>query len=92
MARYSVEFSKRVAKDLRGIPKKEVELILAKIRDLSEEPFPPASKKLKGDQLFRIRIGNYRVIYEIRDQLLVVFVVKVGAKPHGGLIFSNLSL
>jgi len=78
MARYSVEFSKRVAKDLRGIPKKEVELILAKIRDLSEEPFPPASKKLKGDQLFRIRIGNYRVIYEIRDQLLVVFVVKVG--------------
>jgi mRNA interferase RelE/StbE len=78
MAQFKVEFSKRVAKDLRGIPKKEVEAILLKIRDLAEEPLPPAAKKLKGDELFRIRIGNYRVIYEIRGQSLVVFVVKVG--------------
>ncbi len=78
MARYSVEFSKRVAKDLRGIPGNEVKLILAKIRGLAEEPLPPAAKKLKGNELFRIRIGNYRVIYEIRNDRLVVFVVKVG--------------
>ena len=78
MARYSVEFSKRVAKDLRGIPGNEVKFILAKIRGLAEEPLPPAAKKLKGNELFRIRIGNYRVIYEIRNDRLVVFVVKVG--------------
>lgn len=78
MARYSVEFSKRVRKDLRGLPKKDVESILEKISDLAEEPLPVNAKKLKGNELFRIRIGVYRVIYEIRDEQLVVFVVKVG--------------
>ncbi|MDF1741427.1 MAG: type II toxin-antitoxin system RelE/ParE family toxin [Verrucomicrobiales bacterium] len=78
MAQYNVAFSKRVRKDLRGLPKKDVESILEKVGNLADEPLPPNAKKLKGDELYRIRIGVYRVIYEIRDKELIVFVVKIG--------------
>jgi mRNA interferase RelE/StbE len=47
---------------------------------LSENPRPPESKKLTNDESHRIRVGNYRVIYDIRDAVLVVLVLKVGKR------------
>jgi mRNA interferase RelE/StbE len=77
MASYSVEFSANVRKDFQKIPHAEAERILVKIHDLAVTPRPPGSKKLKGEELYRIRIGAYRVVYEIEDQRLVVFIVRV---------------
>jgi len=77
MESYSVEFSANVRKDFRKIAKADAARILKKIQDLSVVPRPPGSKKLKGEELFRIRIGAYRVIYEIEDARLVVFIVRV---------------
>jgi mRNA interferase RelE/StbE len=78
MASYRIEISKRVRKDFRLIPKKDAERILLEIQKLADEPQPVQSKKLKGEDLYRLRIGVYRVIYEIIDDRLIITVVKVG--------------
>ena len=78
MASYKVEFSKRVRKDFRKISEHDANRILSKIKALAREPLSAHSKKLKGGELFRIRIGNYRVIYSIEDEKMLVFVVKLG--------------
>ena len=78
MAKYRLTFKKSVAKDLRGLPKKDVARILKSIQLLSEEARPQECEKLSGQDRYRIRQGVYRIIYEIHDDVLTVVVVKVG--------------
>lgn len=78
MASFKVSVKQSVAKDLRRIPKKEVARILERIESLAMEPRPPGAEKLSGQEKYRIRQGVYRIIYEIRDEELVVVIVKVG--------------
>lgn len=77
-ARYEIRFLPSVRKDLRGIPRPAVRRILAAIDQLAEHPRPPASKKLTGLDLYRIRVGIYRIVYEIDDREFTIAVVKVG--------------
>lgn len=77
MARYKLVVRESVSKDLKGIPKKDVRRILAAIEALAAEPRPPGIKKLSGQERYRLRSGNYRVLYEIEDDRLIVCVVKV---------------
>lgn len=77
-ARYEIRFLPSVRKDLRGIPRPAVRRILAAIDQLAEHPRPPASKKLTGLDLYRIRVDVYRILYEIHDYELIIAVVKVG--------------
>jgi mRNA interferase RelE/StbE len=78
MGRYKIIFRKSVAKDLRTIPNQDLRRILASIDSLSDEPRPPGIEKLAEQKKHRIRQGDYRIIYEITDDELVVIVVKVG--------------
>jgi mRNA interferase RelE/StbE len=78
MEKYRIVFRKSVARDLRPIPTKDLRKILAIIESLSEEPRPSGIEKLSGQDRYRLRQGNYRVIYEINDKEVVVAVVKVG--------------
>jgi mRNA interferase RelE/StbE len=78
MGRYKIVFRKSVAKDLRRIPNQDLRRILATVDLLSEEPRPSGIEKLSGQEKYRIRQGNYRIIYEIKDDEVVVVVVKVG--------------
>jgi mRNA interferase RelE/StbE len=78
MAPYRLEFARSIRRDLKKIEKKEVRGILSAIESLAGNPRPARAKKLTNQELFRIRIGNYRVIYEIHDDRLVVLVLKVG--------------
>ena len=77
-ARYRVIIKKPVAKDLKGIPKKDVRRILSSINALADDPRPAATKKLSGQERYRLRQGNYRILYEIEDDRLIVCVVRVG--------------
>ena len=77
-ARYEIRFLPSVRKDLRGIPRPAVGRLLKAIDQLAEHPRPPASKKLTSRDLFRIRVGVYRIVYEIHDYELIITVVKVG--------------
>jgi len=77
MAKYKITFKKSVAKDLRNIPKKDVGRILEKVDTLAENPRAESCIKLSGSDKYRVRQGLYRIVYEIRDDVLVVNVVKV---------------
>ncbi len=78
MASYELVFRKSVTKDLRLLPNKDVKRILDRIRALAADPRPAGCEKLSGQERFRIRQGNYRIIYELEDFRLIVLVVKIG--------------
>lgn len=79
MAKYTIEYSKSVKKDLRKIDKSNLKVIVEKIYSLVEEPRNNGSIKLSGTRnLYRVRSGDYRIIYEIKDEVLIVLVVKIG--------------
>ncbi len=78
MARYKLLFKASVTKDFRHIPKQDVAAILQRIDDLANDPRPNGCEKLSGQERYRARQGNYRIIYEIIDEQLVVTVVKIG--------------
>ena len=78
MARYRIVFKQSVAKDFRQIPKKDIQRILRRINDLTDDPRPAGVEKLTGDGKFRIRQGNYRILYAIDDDIITVTIVKVG--------------
>jgi mRNA interferase RelE/StbE len=78
MASYRLAFKSSVARDLRAIPNADVARLLARIQALAENPRPPGCEKLSGLPRYRIRQGVYRIVYEIRDDVLLVLVVKVG--------------
>jgi len=78
MASYRLAFKSSVARDLRAIPNADVARLLARIQAFAENPRPPGCEKLSGLPRYRIRQGVYRIVYEIRDDVLRVLVVKVG--------------
>lgn len=76
---YQIEFTKGALKQLKKLPTDIKELIDSKILELADEPRPSGVKKLQGnDSLYRIRVNDYRVIYQIQDDVLLVTVVKAG--------------
>ena len=78
MAQFDLEFAPSVKKDLKKIHKSEVPRILQAIDQLQNDPKPLGSKKLINEELYRIRLGVYRIVYEIQENKLVVLIVKVG--------------
>ena len=78
MASYRIVFKKSVAKDLRQFPKKDIQRILKRIDSLKEDPRLAGAEKLSGDEKYRIRQGNYRILYMIEDEIITVTIVKVG--------------
>jgi mRNA interferase RelE/StbE len=69
MASYKVTFKASVAKDLKRLDRLAVRRVLKAVEALEENPFPPSSKKLIGSEhTFRIRVGDYRVIYIVNKQ------------------------
>jgi mRNA interferase RelE/StbE len=78
MAAYSIFFKDSVRKDLDAIPKSDLQRIIERIASLAENPRPTGCEKLSDQEKYRVRQGNYRIIYSIQDTQLTVWVVKVG--------------
>lgn len=78
MASYRLVIKPSAAKEIEALPKPDRRRVVAKILSLSRDPRPPGCEKLSGHDQYRLRQGNYRILYEIRDLVLVVVVVKVG--------------
>lgn len=76
MEEYRVLFRRSVRKDLDTIPKKDVVRIMRRIETLTRDPRPPGCEKLSGQERYRIRQGNYRIVYSIQDEELTVWMVK----------------
>ena len=75
---YRIDVRPVARKALRNLPRPVVERIDVAILELAETPRPPGCTKLTNQEAWRIRVGNYRIIYEINDGLLVVTVIEVG--------------
>ena len=78
MAVYNLFFKDSVRKDLDSIPKNDLRRIIARIESLAANPRPLGCEKLSGQEKYRLRQGNYRIIYSIQDTQLTVWEVKVG--------------
>ncbi len=76
--RYQVILPKSIRKELDRLPDDIASRILARLAGLETNPRPADVKKLKGRDAWRIRVGDYRVIYEIHDRLLRILVITVG--------------
>jgi mRNA interferase RelE/StbE len=76
---YDIEFSKQAIKDLKTIQKDYAFSIIEKIKKLALDPYktPLDIKKLKGEEAYRLRVGDYRVIYEIEGRKLLINIVKI---------------
>jgi len=77
---YHIDYDKKAGKILAKIQKHDREAIKKKIDKLAEDPRPPGVEPLQGEHAgyYRIRFGDYRIIYEIRDTKLLILVVKIG--------------
>jgi mRNA interferase RelE/StbE len=77
--KYKVSIKRSAVKEIEAIPqKKERQRIIRRIGQLAEDPRPPGSKKLSGNDKYRVRQGSCRIVYSIEDNELIVIVVKVG--------------
>ena len=77
--RYEILLRRSVLKkDLVRIPKADVRRIMRAIRSLADNPRPPGAKKLSAQERYRIRQGDYRIVYSVQDEVCTVWVVKVG--------------
>jgi mRNA interferase RelE/StbE len=86
MAEYRIEIKKSAAKELGKIKGKNQERIIERIRSLAQNPRPAGAKKLSGEEKFRIRQGDYRILYQIFDEIILVVVVKIG---HRGDVYNK---
>ena len=78
MAGYSVGIKRTAAKELDELPLGQRKAVVARIRALAADPRPRGCEKLSGEEKYRIRQGNLRVIYEIDDRLEAITIVKIG--------------
>ena len=80
---YRIEVTPRARKDLRTLAKKERRRITEQIDALKTDPRPTGCKKLKGrEDFYRIRVGDYRVVYQIEDEVLLILIVRVGDRKE----------
>jgi len=78
-SRYRIEFSHRAAKAYRVLPEEMRRRIEPKIDALAENPRPHGARKIEGQETaFRLRVGDYRIVYEVHDRALIVMVMIVG--------------
>ena len=78
MASYSLLIKPSAVKELEALPTKDRRKIITRIEELASAPRPHGCEKLSGLEQYRVRQGNYRVVYSIDDDARVVLVVKIG--------------
>ena len=81
MARYQIEIEPKVLKEVAAIPTPDIHRVRDRTRSLAEDPRPAGCEKLAGTDGFRVRQGNYRIVYRIDDAAHVVTITRVG--PRG---------
>ena len=81
MATYELEISRTAKKQLLQIPQSDRARVVEAMQWLATAPYPKGARKLRGyDDVFRIRVGRYRVLYSVLDATVVVVVLKVGQR------------
>jgi mRNA interferase RelE/StbE len=92
MANYSIEIKRSAAKEIEKLQKSVIKRVIEKIHSLAQNPRPSGCKKLSGDEKYRVRVGDYRILYMIEDDVLVVYVVKVGHRKNIYGLYNSISV
>lgn len=88
LRRYRIEFAPAADRDFRALAEDVRRRLRPRIDALAENPRPHGVETLEGEEsLHRIRVGDYRIIYQIRDDVLVVLIVRIG---HRREVYRNL--
>ena len=82
MEKYKILIKKSAVKELETIPKKDLQKIVKRINDLSDNPLPHGVQKLSHKEHYRIRQGNYRIVYSIKKNELVIYIIKIGHRKE----------
>lgn len=82
MPLYSVEISETAVKQLDKLPNTISDDLIKVIQSLKENPRPNGCKKLNGRKGYRVRKGNYRIVYDVYDKILVIEVIAVGHRKN----------
>jgi len=81
MASYRVEVSATAEKQIRKLERADQIRVLRAIQDLARNPYPRGSRKLRGyEDVLRVRVGSYRILYSVEADRLVIIVLKVGGR------------
>ena len=78
MASFEILIKPSAVKEIEALPKGDRRRIVKRIAALADNPRPPGCEKLSGQEKYRVRQGNYRILYEVRERELIVMIVKVG--------------
>lgn len=80
---YQIEFSQQAEKQFEALPQQLQLRLQLRIDALAEDPRPPGVKKLKqAENQYRIRVGDYRIVYEIKDAILLVILLRIGHRSE----------
>jgi mRNA interferase RelE/StbE len=80
---YQVEFAPAAEKQLKKLDRKFQTQVISRVEKLADDPRPPGVEKLEAEEgIYRVRTGNYRILYTINDKALVVLVVRVGDRKE----------
>ena len=80
MGSYRLTLRQSAVKELESLPRRDLARVMSRIKVLADNPRPPACEKLSGQERYRIRQGDYRILYEVNDPGQVVTVVKIGQR------------
>lgn len=82
---YQLTYLKRAQKSLLAMPRPTAIMIRDKLQHLAVEPYAPNNNvtKLQGREGYRLRVGDWRVVYELRDECLIILIIDIG--PRGGM-------
>lgn len=76
---YTLEIEPRARRQLRVLPQDMQRRITGALAQLAQQPRPPDAKRLTGhDRIYRLRVGAYRILYEIEDHIRVILIIEVG--------------
>jgi mRNA interferase RelE/StbE len=76
--KYTITWSRRATRSLRNLEASTRRRVIDRVRDLANDPRPPDCEALRGYPYFRVRVGDYRVVYDIRDEEIRIAIVLVG--------------
>jgi len=82
LSKYTISVKKKAQKYLATLPKKDRLRIIGVIELLGENPLPPRALKLSGRDGYRIRVGDYRIIYAFNSKQLSILVIKIGDRKN----------
>lgn len=78
MASYRLLIKPSAAKELQALPTNDRKRVITKIQGLASDPRPPGTEKLSGEEKYRLRQGDYRVLYSVDDSQKILVIVKIG--------------